>query len=40
MLDRGELWHPLTEDEYRDRLYAEVEDWEAMVEAIEGEWYG
>ena len=38
-LDRGELWHPLSEDKYRELLYAEVEDLEAMVAAIEGEWY-
>jgi hypothetical protein len=40
MLDQGELWHPLSEDEYRDLLLAEIEDLEAAVEAIEAEWYG
>jgi hypothetical protein len=40
MLDRGELWRPLTEDEYRDLLYAELEDLKATVEGIEHECYG
>lgn len=26
MLNRGDLWHPLSENEYRDLAYAELED--------------
>ena len=40
MLDRGELWHPLSGDEYRALLFLELEELEAAVEEIEGEWYG
>ncbi len=40
MLERGELWHPLAEDEYRDLLYAQIKNLEATVEEIESEWFG
>jgi hypothetical protein len=35
MLERGDLRHSLTEDEYGDLLFLELEELEAAVEEIE-----
>ena len=40
MLWRGELHYPLTRKKYRKLLRTTLDQLEAMLEAIECEWYG